>query len=194
MMYKLCKTEQSAIRQRQLEEGLLRAMETARYEDITISDLCQKLGIPRKSFYRYFSGKDGALHALLDHTLMEYQSFHSDSFVMDGRTLEMDMERFFRFWKSKTGLLDALERSNLSGLLIERAVAYTVTNAVFPSWFQPGESREMQHHVVVFATCGLLSMVFRWHSEGFREDPHELGMVAARLLSHPLFPAVRGNP
>ena len=77
-MYKLCKTEQSAQRQRQLEEGLLAAMRTKRYEEITISDLCDQMGIPRKSFYRYFSGKDGALHALIDHALLDYESFTAE--------------------------------------------------------------------------------------------------------------------
>ena len=72
-MYKLCKTEQSAARQRQLEQGLLQIMQTQQYEDISISDLCDRLGIPRKSFYRYFSSKDGALMALIDHTLMEFE-------------------------------------------------------------------------------------------------------------------------
>ena len=53
-MYKLCKTEQSAARQRQLEEGLLTVMLTRRYDEISVSDLCDDLAIPRKSFYRYF--------------------------------------------------------------------------------------------------------------------------------------------
>ena len=71
-MYKLCKTEQSAQRQRELEQGLLKMMLQCRYEDISVSDLCDQLEIPRKSFYRYFSSKDGALYALLDHTMMEF--------------------------------------------------------------------------------------------------------------------------
>ena len=74
-MYKLCKTERSANRQRQLEEGLLTAMETTRYDDISVSDLCEQMDIPRKSFYRYFDSKDGALQALIDHTLMEFELF-----------------------------------------------------------------------------------------------------------------------
>ena len=44
-------------------------------EEISVSDLCDRLNIPRKSFYRYFSSKDGALFALLDHTLMEFETF-----------------------------------------------------------------------------------------------------------------------
>ena len=35
-MYKRCITEQSARRQRELEQGLLEVMATRRYEDITI--------------------------------------------------------------------------------------------------------------------------------------------------------------
>ena len=70
-MYKLCKTEYSVRRQRQIEEALLETMETSRYEDISVSDLCARLGIPRKSFYRYFSSKDGALFALIDHRLLK---------------------------------------------------------------------------------------------------------------------------
>ena len=73
-MYKLCKTEQSANRQRQLEQGLLSMMAETQYDQISVSDLCTYLQVPRKSFYRYFTSKDGALHALVDHTLMEYES------------------------------------------------------------------------------------------------------------------------
>ena len=58
-MYKLCKTEQSANRQRQLEEGLLQIMLTRHFEEVSVSELCDQLQIPRKSFYRYFSSKDG---------------------------------------------------------------------------------------------------------------------------------------
>lgn len=91
-MYKLCKTEQSAQRQRQLEAGLLAVMGKTRYEDISISDLCEQIGVPRKTFYRYFSGKDGALHALIDHTLMSFETF---PVATDRRTLLSDMEKFF---------------------------------------------------------------------------------------------------
>ena len=78
-MYKLCKTEQSAKRQRELEQVLLRMMNSTLYEDITVINFCENAGIPRKAFYRYFSSKDGALHALLDHTLLELESFPAQS-------------------------------------------------------------------------------------------------------------------
>lgn len=188
-MYKLCKTEQSAARQRQLEEGLMEAMKTCHYDEISVSDLCQRMGIPRKSFYRYFSGKDGALQALLDHTMMEYELFLGEK--GSRRTLEGELERFFLFWKHNKALLDALERSGLSGILIERAINYAVSDAVFPRRFMNGEGEWMQRQVVTFAVCGLMSLMLGWHLEGYRTSSGEMGKMAARLVTEPLFPLAK---
>ena len=56
-MYKLCKTGQSAQRQKELERGLLKMMKHRRFEEISVSDLCDQMQLPRKSFYRYFSAR-----------------------------------------------------------------------------------------------------------------------------------------
>ena len=73
-MYKLCKTEQSARRQQEIEEGLLAMMLQQPYEEISVSDLCKKMDLPRKSFYRYFGSKEDALYGLLDRRLMGYET------------------------------------------------------------------------------------------------------------------------
>ena len=122
-MYKLCKTEQSANRQRGLEQGLLQAMQIKHFDEISVSDLCAQLDVPRKAFYRYFDSKEGALHALLDHTLMAYESFPLIYSEGEKRTLVRELEQFFLFWIRQKSLLDALQRSSLSGVLIERAIA-----------------------------------------------------------------------
>ena len=185
-MYKLCKTEQSAARQRELEQGLLQIMSTCRYEDINVSRLCQKMGIPRKSFYRYFSSKDGALHALIDHTLMEYETFGENSLVRSSRTLHSDLKGFFEFWIRHEKLLSALARSSMSGVLIERSINYASSETVFPNRFMPGQDRDMRRHVVMFAVCGLMTMMIQWHHGGYKESTSDMAVVAARLLSQPL--------
>lgn len=188
-MYKLCKTEQSAARQRALEAGLLKAMETMRYEDISVSDLCDQLEIPRKSFYRYFTSKDGALQALLDHTLMEFEDFTMSFQQGHSRTVQLDLESFFVFWKERRNLLDALSRSGITGMLIERAVSFALTDDILPKRFLPGDSKEMQEHITMFGVCGLMSMVLTWHHNGFRTPTADMARIAARMLSQPLFPS-----
>ncbi len=187
-MYKLCKTEQSAARQRQLEEGLLKVMLTKRYDEISVSDLCDDLHIPRKSFYRYFSSKDGALHALIDHTLMGFEGFTLPYRRGTKRTLTGELEGFFQFWVVHKGLLDALERSGMSGILIERSITHALSETVMPSRFLPRDSKEMQKQITMFGVCGLMSMVLTWHHDGYPQSATQMASIAARLLEQPLFP------
>lgn len=186
-MYKLCKTEQSAIRQRQLEAGLLEMMKLHRYEDISVSDLCDRMGIPRKSFYRYFSGKDGALFALLDHTMLEFFSDAEHMTRATHRTALGDLDQFFVFWHSHTDLLDALQRSSLSGMLVERATSLALRERLMPGYIK-GWHASLQQIAMSFAVCGLLSMVIQWHQQGYQISPAEMSRLATTMLTQPLIP------
>ena len=95
-MYRFCKTEQSFQRQRELEQGLLSMMEHKRFEEISVSDLCDRMGIPRKSFYRYFSSKDGALYALIDHTLAYFFEMPTGENKSRGTAMG-DLDLYFQF-------------------------------------------------------------------------------------------------
>ena len=95
-MYKQCRTEQSAARQRELLKGLLQIMNQQHYDEITVSSFCEQMQIPRKSFYRYFSSKEGALHALIDYTLMEFEGF-SQTRMKGGSSAQEELERLFSY-------------------------------------------------------------------------------------------------
>jgi len=185
-MYKLCKTEESATRQRELETGLLAAMGALPYEEITVSDLCQQMQIPRKSFYRYFSSKDGALHALIDHTLMEYGSYNEPVRNAVEYPPRYGLERFFSFWASQKPLLDALRRSNLSGVLIERAINHAQDEKVIPKFFLVQRTDVAQDRVISFVMCGLMSMVLQWHHSDFQQSHKEMAAIATEMLTTPL--------
>lgn len=189
-MYKLCKTEQSAARQRELEQSLIVLMNEYRYEEITVSDFCIHAGIPRKAFYRYFSSKDGALYALLDHTMLEYETYEVVYAPGERRNLLRDLEGFFLFWKDHKPLLDALEHSGLSGILMERAIIY-VTQGALLNRMLPEEDPKTRDHIVRFCTCGLMIMMVNWHHEGYQESTLEMAQIAVRLVTQPLFPALK---
>ena len=187
-MYKLCKTEQSARRQRQLEQGLLEMMKYHRFEEISVSDLCDRMELPRKSFYRYFSSKDGALFALLDHTLLEFYETGSIEGLRGGTPVE-DLERLFRFWKEHKTLIDALQRSNLSGILVERAVSLAKQEKLMPGYVSSWEDT-LKDVAMSFAVCGLMSMVLQWHREGYKIPTEKMAQAAVSMLSRPLIPNI----
>ena len=185
-MYKQCLTEQSAQRQRQLEQGLLDAMCKHHYDQISVTDLCQQMGIPRKAFYRYFSDKDGALQSLIDHALMDFDTFSYVNGIDDVGDAVYYMEKVFGYWVENKQLLDALAYSGLSAVLIQRAIRYTQELDTLPT-FLKSMDQKLRNYGTMFAVCGLMTMIVQWHHDGFDLELSQISKVAIRLISEPLF-------
>lgn len=184
-MYKQCRTEQSAARQRELERGLLRIMSQRHYDEISVIDLCKELDIPRKAFYRYFDSKDGALFALIDHTLMDYDGHNQWISGQKNASAQEYMEWVFRYWVENRELLDALSRSGLTGILVQRAIEHARKMDKLP-FFTASSDRLLQDYATMFAVCGLMSMITQWHHDGFVRSPEEMAMLAIHLFREPL--------
>ena len=187
-MYKLCKTERSAERQRMIEGELLSLMMIKGYDEITVSELCDRIPMPRKAFYRYFDGKDDCLEALIDHTLLEYFEYEDGKRLKgERRALSSELETFFLFWIDNKRLLDALERSDMLGMLVETSASSTRGNVNIGK-FLPGERDVMIERIFQFSVCGLMFLMIDWYKAGFNSSTKEMAEAAVRMLSKPLFP------
>ena len=90
-MYRKCTTERSARNQRLLENTLLELMLKMPYEEITATRICEEAGISRRIFYHLFTNKLDALYSLIDHRILDIESFRTDISNM--------ALRFFLHWK-----------------------------------------------------------------------------------------------
>lgn len=187
-MYKMCRTEASANRQRSLEQGLLDAMQVMDFAEISICDLCDQLQIPRKAFYRYFSGKEGALYALIDHTLMQ---FELKDFIHPDRahaSALYRLEDYFQFWKEQSKLLNALVRNRRIDLLVERSVRHAITEANVTRRMAEYKMDRQENYAIMFAVCGLLAMTVEWYRRDYKTPVQEMARIAGKLLTKPIFP------
>lgn len=66
-MARLCHSEYAAQKKTLLEDSLLDLMALHRYQDVTVTDICRESGIPRRTFYHYFEGKDGVLESVIEY-------------------------------------------------------------------------------------------------------------------------------
>lgn len=176
-MYKICHTEESSQRQRELEAGLLRMLREKPYNKITLTELCRNLNVPRKTFYRYFPTKDDCLLALMDHALSDCNDVALGGWT-GGKDLDDQAQlRFFRYWQENVLLLDAIRDNGLQSLLLERtAVIVDRMKEHTPSVSFAAEQVEY------FTALGLMSTVLRWHQFGFQSTPEEMGAVFEELL------------
>lgn len=182
-MYKQCVTEQSARRQRQMEMGLLEAMRDKPFDDITISDLCASMNIPRKSFYRYFDSKEDALHALMDHMIMD---FSGEVFADEEKATIYTLERFFQFWIDRRDFLDALNRSDFGAVLVQRCIGKAMEEGTLAKNFLPSSQSDTREYMVSFLISGLMSIVLQWHKTGFKTNAYQMAQLAAHLITKPL--------
>ena len=177
-MYKICHSEESSRRQRELEQGFLNMLHTQPYNKITLTDLCRQLNIPRKSFYRYFPTKEDCLLALVDHTLADCNDIALGGW--DGTTAlnEQVQLRFFRFWKKQTPFLDAVKENDLQHLLLDRTTV--IVDRMKENRENDSFAREQ---VEYFVAHGLMTTVLRWHHFGFPDSPEEMAKTFGNLLS-----------
>ena len=186
-MYKLCKTEQSAQRQKEIEKVLLELMMKKSYNDITITELCEKLDMPRKTFYRYFDSKDGALYALIEHTMSEYKGFHTEP-DKTGRTLKKEIENYYSFWYEHRYFLDVFYKNNMIEKIIEVSVSFPINDMINMNKFLPDDSAWARDKIFKFAVCGLVFQMIDWYKDGFKISISDMADITCRLLSKPIFP------
>lgn len=181
-MYKQCKTEESALRQREFESALLQMLQSVPYNTISVTELCSHVGIARKNFYRYFESKDDVLCALLDHTILDYTQ--SDHRI--GREIcdaPPEIISFLSYWQTQKPLLDALQANGMSTRLIERALAH--------AWQQDkgflrilGENADQ--NTVLFSVSGIFTLIITWHHLGFGQSKQQLASDILRLMTQPI--------
>lgn len=179
-MYKICHTVDSSQRQRELEQGLLKAMASQRYGKITLSGLCTQLNVPRKTFYRYFPTKEDCLLALIDHTLSDCNDIALGGWNGETELDQQALLRFFTYWREHVDFLNAVGENGLHSLLLDRTTV--IVDRMKENF---AGSTFAQDQVEYFIAHGLMTTVLRWHHFGFRSSPEEMAEVFGKLLISP---------
>ena len=165
-MYKICKTEKSMERQKFFQTTLLSMMERERYQDITVTALCEEMDVPRKTFYRYYGALEDVLYTILDDAL-------TDSFLY--LEVKTDLVGFFGFWKKKKGLLDVLEKSGLSSLLVNRIYERLRTTSHLGY-----DSKDYLRYSAYVAA--IMTMLLSWHHGGMKESSEEISELIIHMF------------
>lgn len=187
-MYKVCKTQQSAERQRHIVRCLMEMLCEKQFDDITVQALCRRAEIPRKTFYRYFDDKDALINATADFLMMEYEEFSGPYRAGERRTSEKDMEKIFSFWYAKRELLAALGRSGISHRLISRFIEISLAENLGRRFIaQQDDSPDIFRSISCFSVSGLFALIFDWQRRGCVEPPREMAAAVVKLFTQPLF-------
>lgn len=182
-MYKECKTKQSILRQRHIENTLLRMMNNRSLHDIKINELCEEADIPRKAFYRYFDSKEDILYALVDHAFEDMVN-KCDVVADRNGLIDIDfIEAIFKYWYEHKDLIKALDGSGFSYLVLERSLYWDLKDIAKGT--QNLDEEVISHRIFMFT--GFYSLIFTWIRFG-NKTAREMAEVTIDCLTKPLLP------
>ena len=185
-MYKRCTTERAAEQQHRFEDCLLNCMKKTAYTKISVSHLCEKTGLSRKTFYRLFDCKDDVLYALIDQTLRNCTTFHTAE--EDPSTLDRlgELRQLFSYWYEQKAVLNALHNNSLSTVLIFRAMEYALNED--SSWLTilGAANSPNSREILLFSMSGMTSLVIDWCASGYQKSVPEMANLFWELISTPM--------
>lgn len=177
-MYRRCTLEKAVLTQRKYEECLIALMKEKPYAEITINDICERMGTSRKSFYHFFKNKQGCLFALIDRLFYEFVDYQIPE-NMDLKGYPPRLIRQMLYQLETKEIMELLIRNNLYGLLDERLVLLIKENAQ-SNGVEPNTYEE---DAIVFYLCGVMGIRYNWHINGYQRSIYEVAESIRRLAT-----------
>ncbi|MEN8242386.1 MAG: TetR/AcrR family transcriptional regulator [Chloroflexota bacterium] len=109
-----------------LQGALLELLEEKKFQKISITDISERSGLTRSTFYSHFSTKDELLDSIINTVIDNFfeQLYSRDVSNPDPeKDLEMNID-FFRIWEKNKDLIPLLESVDFDCLLIGRIRAF----------------------------------------------------------------------
>ena len=153
-----------------LTQALLMLMERRPYRDITITEICEKAGVTRMSFYRNFADKEDVLFR---HVRSITDVFLEESAISYKRdTTEDYFVKLFSHMGRQRGLCLALHEAGLMHLVKDE----------FDRVFLEVYRGEYDRYKSAFLAGGIYNVFLAWLEGGCAESPQDMARKMEDML------------
>jgi AcrR family transcriptional regulator len=158
-------------------EALTKLLEVKKYDDIKISEIINKAGISRATFYRNFSSKDDIVKLKVR---MMFIDFYKDMLTVYKQHMPTDetilVAEFFKRVDGEEKVIDTVIKTNLEYLMVE-GILQIITyykDRFYELVKTSSRTEEYTMDIVASSTWTLLS---RWYKTGKVETPTQLSRI-----------------
>lgn len=173
--------ELSLKRRQQIEEGLLELLRSKPYEKVSVTDIAAHMGMSRKSFYKYFSGKDDCLVSLFDRVIQE-AALHVTTRSPDSLDTLATWREYLRFWQTQRTLLEVVEARQLERIFLQRYIYYTKTEEQYVHTLRGFVSFGNDETVLRFYLTGIFAVLLDWCHQDFAPGLEEMSQKMAKII------------
>lgn len=182
-MYKQCKSSQSAKRQEYIADCLQKLIHEKAYDEISITELCQRAGVPRNTFYRYFADKESVLKYLFDHSMYALLEKVMNSYNESQELALVDyISRWLQYYREHDALWDVFNESRHNLLLGQLVWFYgKLSDSFYKLDFNNQHTKYM-----IFLAYGMQGILDVWKYSGYAQHEKDLALQIWNVLKTPM--------
>ena len=149
------------------------------YDEITVKEICEKAGVSRMSFYRYFDKKEDVF---IDYCDARFEEFYDQYLNRNTVSLEEFVLDTFNFFKKYNRQLMILRQAGKEQILVKQFNGYAKYLIVHNNNQLVLEQRK-NPVIGPFLAGGLYNVLTTWLDDGMEQSPEEMRNL---LLQIPL--------
>ncbi len=158
--------------------ALMILMEKKDFRNISITEVTNKAGVSRMSFYRHYAILEDVITNYLDELFEDYLiNILKDTPAYNKESLRL----FFAYFREHHRLVKNLIKSNLSNLILERCIGFfhvLSRNVVC----QDAHTPIYEKYFIEFTAGGLYKVLIEWVKTGLKENDEEMADICYVLL------------
>ena len=148
------------------------------YNKITVKLICEKAGVTRMSFYRYYDTKEDIFINYSDERFADFYDLY-----MDGKdiTIASFTQNVIHYFKKYSRQIKVLEKADKMSILItqfERYASYLMNHVKSMSNFK---LKDNQLAVPYFAG-GLFNVLVYWSKHNFKQSEEDMAKMLSELV------------
>ncbi|ATF26275.1 TetR/AcrR family transcriptional regulator [Brochothrix thermosphacta] len=170
------KNKQSQLSQEWIIEALIQLLKTKNYHDITITDITNKAGVARLTFYRNFKDKDDIL---LTRSYQLFEAYFEELKANNKLvTIPAALHLSFNYWQRDAETLDLLIKNQLF-YLIEQPF-YSFLEKIIAENSQLNQLNTIQKSFILGGTTQAMRS---WITNGSKDSPTEITETLLKIIN-----------
>ena len=158
--------------------AIYQLMFTMPYNKITVKTICEKAGVSRMSFYRYYSTKEDIFINFADERFEEfYETYMTKDITLDSFT--RNVIAYFNKYNRQVKILEKADTMSILITQFERYAAYIMRNARSLSVFQHSNNAL----AVPYYAGAFFNVLVYWSKNNFKQSEEEMTRMLEELLT-----------
>lgn len=169
-----------------IAESLIGLMNEKEYQEISVTEICDRAGYSRMSYYRNFSGKDDILRSYMKMLVDEFRKASSAQAPHFTMVTYEHLVFAFRYFRNYSYFMECLLKANLSAI-----IQYGL-NYYMDTYFLAESDDISKRYRMYYYAGGLCNLFTVWISNGMKESEEEMAQIVFDRFNHPSY-SIRQN-